>query len=127
MGGLGLGMGGRVLHNEATVVAPDGTTKVVVSQSGDITDVGGSTVTVKSSDGFTATYSVDKKTRIALNGTDGALSSLKSGDSVHVFGTKSGSSVHAMSVVDGLPTGFRDMRRYRHAGPRPTPSPSTST
>src|SRR5690242_20714165 len=43
----GLQYGGHVLHSEATVEAPDGTTKVVVSQTGDITDVTGSTITVK--------------------------------------------------------------------------------
>lgn len=102
---LGMGFGGRVLHSEATVQAPDGTTKVVVSQTGDITDIADSTITVKSSDGFEATYTVDKNTRISLNGTDGAMSSLKKGDSVHVFGTKSGSTTHAEGVLDGMPDG----------------------
>jgi hypothetical protein len=101
--GPDLGLGGHVLHGEATVEAPDGSTKVVVSQSGDITDIAGSTITVTSTDGYDATYTVDKKTRIALNGTDGALSSLKTGEAVHVFGTKNGSTVHADGVIDGLP------------------------
>jgi hypothetical protein len=103
--GPGLGFGalrGDVLHSEATVKTPDGI-KVVGSQSGKITDVGGAAVTVRSSDGFTRTYTVDKDTRIALNGTDGALTSLKSGDTVHVMGSKSGSTWHARGIFDGDP------------------------
>jgi hypothetical protein len=100
--GAGLGpLHGDVLHGEATVKAPDGSTKVVVTQAGDITDITDTTITVKSSDGFVATYTIDKDTRISLNGTDGALSGLKKGDPVHVGGTKSGSAEHAASVFEG--------------------------
>jgi hypothetical protein len=95
-------MRGDVLHSEATVKTPDGT-KVVGSQSGKVTDVAGATVTVRSSDGFTRTYTVDKDTRIALNGTDGAMTSLRSGDTVHVMGTRDGSTWHARAVFDGDP------------------------
>jgi hypothetical protein len=112
LGGPGLGFGGRVLHSAATVQAPDGTTKVVVSQSGDITDFSDSTITVKSSDGFVATYTVDKNTRISLNGSDGAMSSLKKGDTVRVLAGKSGSTNHASAVMDGMPTGFM---MFRHS------------
>lgn len=119
--GMGLGMrAGRVLHGEATVQAPDGTTKVVVSQTGDITDIGGSTITVKSTDGFESTYTIDKNTRISLNGADGALSSLKKGDTVRVFGTRSGSTIHAAAVMDGLPAGMPPF----HPRPPVHPSPS---
>jgi hypothetical protein len=122
----GFGFGGHVLHSEATVEAPDGTTKVVVSQRGDITDFNDSTITVTSSDGFEATYTVDKNTRIALNGTDGALSSLKKGDTVHVSGTKHGSTTHADAVVDGMPRGFMMFHHDRRGGPQPSPSPNAS-
>jgi hypothetical protein len=101
--GPGLGVGGHVLHSEATVEAPDGTTKDVVSQTGDITAIADSTITVKSSDGFEATYTIDKATRISLNGTEGAMSSLKKGDTVHVMGTKAGSTSHANAVMAGKP------------------------
>jgi len=125
---LGPGMGafgGRVLHGEATVQAPDGTTKVRVTQEGDITDVSASTITVKSSDGFEATYTVDKNTRISLNGTDGTASSLKKGDTVHVEGTKNGSTTHADDVLDGIPTARMFFERHRMDA-RPMPSPSAS-
>ena len=116
LGGPAMGFGGKVLHSEATVETPDGTTKVVVSQSGDITDVTDSTIAVKSSDGFDATYTIDKNTRISLNGSDGAMSSLKKGDTVRVFGTKSGSTSHANAVIDGMPAGFMMFRQNARTG-----------
>jgi len=113
------GPAGRVLHSEATVQKPDGTTAVVVSQTGDITEITGSTITVKSSDGFEATYTVDKNTRISINGTDGTASGMKKGDTVRVFGTKSGSSTHAEAVMDGMPSGFMMFRHDRRGAPQP--------
>lgn len=98
--GAGPALGGRVLHSEATVKTATGT-EVVGTQSGKITDLSGSQLTVKSSDGFTRTYTVDKNTRISLEGTDGALSSLKSGESVEVSAVKSGSDWAAKSVFGG--------------------------
>ena len=98
--------GGKVLHGEATVQKPGGGTTVVVFQNGAITSIGGSTVTVRSPDGFTATYKVDGTTRISLNGSDGSLSTLKNNDDVRVFGSRTGSSTVAKAVVDGLPRGL---------------------
>jgi hypothetical protein len=131
----GFGRLGRVLHGEATVQAPDGTDKVVRLQSGTLTAVGGSTITVRSSDGYTADYTVDKDTRIELNGTDGALSTLKKGDKVRVMAVKSGSGFTARFVLDGEPK-FRGGpfgRQFggpgapgRQAPPAPQPSESSS-
>lgn len=127
LGGVEFGFGGRVLHSEATVKAPDGTTKVVVSQTGDITDISDSTVTVQSSDGFDATYTIDKNTRISLNGNDGTASSLKKGDTVRIFGTKSGATNHANAVMDGMPTGLMMFRHDQRTRPNPQASPDTSS
>lgn len=101
--GPGMGLRGHVLHGEATVEARDGTTKVAVTQTGDITDIAASTITVTSTDGFEATYTVDKDTHISINGSDGAMSSLSKGDTVHVMGTKDGSTRHADAVLTGRP------------------------
>jgi len=101
LGAPGLEMG-RVLHGEATVQTPNGT-KVVSTQLGTITSVAGAQVTVRSSDGFTRTYSVDKQSRISLDGADGALSRLKSGDTVRVVAVQSGKTWSARAVIDGLP------------------------
>jgi hypothetical protein len=103
MGPDGFAPGGRVLHGQATVQTPAGV-KVVASQSGTVAGIDGDQLTVKSTDGYLRTYTVDKDTRIALNGTDGALSSLTSGDDVHVVATRAGAAWHADAVFDGMPT-----------------------
>ena len=102
-GALGLLGGGRLLHGEATVQKPGGGTMVVRFQNGAISDVSGSTMTVKSTDGFTATYTVDRTSRISLNGTDGTLSKLSKNDTVRVLAVQNGSSSVAKMVLDGVP------------------------
>jgi hypothetical protein len=123
MGGPGLGpelaLGGRVLHGQATVKTRDGELREVANQAGKITAIDGSTLTVRSSDDFTRDYTVDEDTRIALNGEDGALSSLKTGDTVHVMAVKAGGSWHAEGVLDGVPPRpmlGRDGGFERHGG-----------
>ena len=101
--GPGFGMGGRMLHGEATVRAAGGDLRDVAMQIGRVTAESGATLTVRSSDGFTRDYTVDNDTRIALNGKDGALSSLKVDDPVRVVAVKDGSAWHAEAVMDGIP------------------------
>src|SRR3954452_18458892 len=102
MGALGM-FGGRVLHGEATVQKPGGGTTVVHFQDGVISAINGTTVTVKSSDGFTSTFTVNGTTRITLNGSDGTLSKLAKTDKVRVMGVVNGSSTVAKMVLDGVP------------------------
>jgi len=126
-GGLGgLGGGRKVLHGEATVQKPGGGTSVVRFQNGVISSISGSTMTVKSTDGYTATYTVDKTSRITLNGTDGTLSKLAKSDQVRVLAVQNGSSDVAKMVLDGVPAaatllpglrmrgGLGLMRAFRH-------------
>jgi hypothetical protein len=100
LGGLG---GGSVLHGEATIEKPGGGTSVVHFQNGVISAISGSTMTVKSTDGFTSSFTVNGKTRISLNGTDGTLSKLAKSDKVRVFGVEDGSATVARMVLDGVP------------------------
>src|SRR3954454_4076805 len=102
MGALGM-FGGRVLHGEATVQKPGGGTTVVHFQDGVISSISGSTMTVKSTDGFTSTFTVNGTTRISLNGSDGTLSKLAKNDKVRVIGVANGSSTVAKMVLDGVP------------------------
>jgi len=118
LGGLG---GGKLLHGEATVEKPGGGTNVVRFQNGTISAVDGSTMTVKSSDGFSATYTVDKTTRITLNGADGTLSKLTKNDQVRVLAMQSGSTNVAKMVMDGVPAfglqpGMRGQLPGMHGG-----------
>lgn len=134
MGGPGpgpeLALGGRVLHGEATVRTRDGDLREVANQTGRITAIDGATLTVDSSDDFSRDYTVDKDTRIALDGEDGAVSSLKTGDTVHVMAVQDGATWHAELVLDGKPPRPAFGPRGDFGGhdgpaapdPRPTPS-----
>jgi hypothetical protein len=101
----------------------------VSAQSGEITSLDGSTVTVKSTDGFTRDYTVDGDTRITIDGSDGALSTLKSGDDVHVMAVRQSGAWHARGVVSGdLGPRFGDRPMPR--GPRggqPAPEPPATS
>jgi hypothetical protein len=129
-GGMGLGLlgpmgAGRMLHGEATLAKQGGGTVVVRFQNGTISDISGSTITVKSTDGFTSTFTVDGTTRITLNGTDGTLSKLAKNDKVRVVGVQNGSSTVAKMVLDGVPPrgmfgggGLGELRqRFEHRMP----------
>lgn len=91
-------MGPRgALHGELVVPQRDGTgTQTVVVQSGTVTAVSATSLSVKSSDGFTATYVITSSTRVAAG--SGGITSLQKGDQVHVAATKGGSTSTALMV-----------------------------
>jgi hypothetical protein len=98
-GPLGLGpIGGGVLHGQLTVPKSGGGYQVVDVQNGTVTAVSTGSVTVKSADGFTATYTVTSKTVVTAEAP--GIASVKKGDTVFVTATVSGSTATAASVVD---------------------------
>ncbi len=108
--GPGGGMGGPgvrgALHGELTVPQTDGTgTQVVLVQSGTVTAVSKTSLSVKSTDGFTATYAITSTTRVRTAG-DAGITGVKSGATVWVV---SSSSRSALMVADrtGGPRGMR--------------------
>ena len=84
-------------HGERTVKGKDGKTVVHEWQVGAVTAVSGDTVTVKSSDGFTMTWTASSSTKLH---TGKAGSDVKVGDKVLVEGVKSGSVNEAHVVID---------------------------
>ena len=95
LGGLGGLEGLGALHGEFTTSA-SGTATTMLFQVGQVTAyTRGSSLTVKSSDGFTATYSIDRSSRLAGNAT----TPLAVGDEVAVLATKSGSTVTVVQRV----------------------------
>jgi hypothetical protein len=93
MRGLGGGMGsllqgaaglGAVQHGEFTVTGSDGKATAMTLQRGTVTAASSTSVTVKSTDGFTATYTIDGNTLGARSG------SLAAGDTVTVIAQKTG-------------------------------------
>jgi hypothetical protein len=92
------GFGPRVLHGEFTAKSPTGGYRTLAIQTGQVTAVGTSSITVRSEDGFARTYAVDANT-MANAGRDG-IGSVKKGDSVHVVATTGGGKASALHVVD---------------------------
>ena len=99
MGGAGPLGGGRlggalgtVQHGEVTVRDSSGAAVVMTMQRGTVTASSASSLSVKSADGFTATYSVDSTTR-------GASGALAKGDVVLVVAKKSGGPAVVVRVL----------------------------
>jgi hypothetical protein len=82
----------RGVHGEATVRQKDGTFRVSTWQRGQITGVGGASVTVRSADGVSWTWTTTGKTRIRKNGDKAAVNALASGDRIVVIGERSGAT-----------------------------------
>lgn len=101
LGGLGR-FGG--LHGEFTVKKPDGNGfQTWATQTGEVTAVSPSSVTVKSEDGFSRTYSVDENT-VVDSGRDG-IGTVKTGDTVSVAGLVEDGKAKAAAVVDSTSLG----------------------
>lgn len=84
--GLGLPGAGGVLHGEAVIPGEAGTaTRTVVFQRGQVTAVTADKLTVRSTDGFSATYTIGADTRERLARK---VSTLATGDEVTVVATK---------------------------------------
>jgi hypothetical protein len=92
------GFGPRVLHGEFTAKSPTGGYRTLVIQTGQVTAVSASSVTVKSEDGFTRTYAVNTGTMVNA-GRDG-IGSVRSGDTVHVVATSGAGKSTALQIVD---------------------------
>lgn len=95
--GLGLGQG-QVQHGEFTATGADGQTRTLTLQRGSVTAASSSSVTVRSADGFTATYKIDDSTRLNARG-----SALATGQTAVVLAdkdTKTALRVLRRGVVD---------------------------
>jgi len=99
----GFGRFGGV-HGEFTVKKPDGSGyETVATQTGEVTAVSPSSITVKSEDGFSRTYSVDENTVVG-SGRDG-IGNVKTGDTVNVAGIVDAGKASAAAILDSTGLG----------------------
>lgn len=126
--GFGIGLGGGMfgaLHGQFVVPKSGGGYQTVDMQNGQVTAVGTTSITLKSSDGFTKTYAVASSTMVDAQ-RDG-ISSVKVGNQVTVLATVSGSTATATSIGD------LTLMQQNHAGfgfgrpPAPSKTPSAQT
>ncbi|MFI7304396.1 hypothetical protein ACIBM8_14395 [Micromonospora aurantiaca] len=89
----------NTLHGEAVVKTRDGGTKTVTVQRGEVTAIDDRTMTVKSTDGFTVTWTFGEKLRVVERRTTIRSSDIKIGTTVGVAGAKDGDRSVARLVV----------------------------
>lgn len=94
-------LGKRALHGEFVAEGKDGTYVTVDGQRGAVTQVSSTRITVKSADGFTATYVVTAGTKVRIDGNPGKIGDVKVGDVALVLATKAGDAKTAKGVVVG--------------------------
>lgn len=111
----GLRLGGRVLHGQVTVRAKGGVRTVDI-QVGAVTALTAGTVTVRSQDGFTWTWTLTGTTVVRNAGSRSTASDLAEGQTVRVLGP-------AASSPGGSPTarliGIRPAKGAGTGGRRP--------
>lgn len=87
-----------MLHGQFVVAKPGGGYQTVDVQDGQVTAVSTTSITVKSSDGFTKTYVVTASTTV--DAQRGGIGSVKVGNQATVLATVGGSTVTATNIAD---------------------------
>lgn len=89
----------NVLHGEAVVQGRDGVTRTVVVQRGTVTAIDATTITVKSSDGFTLTWTFGSPLHVVEHRTSIQPNQVAVGAQVGVAGAKDGDKTMARLIV----------------------------
>jgi hypothetical protein len=95
---LRLAFGKGALHGEAVVKTEDGT-KTVAVQRGTVTAIDATSVTVKSSDGFSMTWTFGSPITVIERRSQVQPSAIAVGTAVGIAGDKSGSTASARLIV----------------------------
>jgi hypothetical protein len=89
----------RIEHGEGTVQTAQGT-EVIDIQRGTVESVSPGQLTVRSADGFSATYTVNHSTMIRKGRKPSGIAQVMAKDQVIVLATKSGTTATATRIVD---------------------------
>ncbi len=92
------GLGGA-LHGEFVVKKDDGTYQTVATQRGEVTAVSKESITVKSEDGYSRTYTLTEDTLV--NAARDGIDDVKTGNTVSVAAVVADGKATATSVNDG--------------------------
>jgi hypothetical protein len=98
------GLLARIEHGEATVRTNHGS-QVFDFQRGIVDSANSGRLTVRSADGFTATYVVNNSTKIRRDRKAGNISQVVAKDRVSVVATKTGGTATATRIRDTGPAG----------------------
>jgi hypothetical protein len=97
-GGFGMMGPGGAIHGELTVPDGNGGYRTLLIQRGTVTNVSSTSVTVKSDDGYTKSYTVDDNTLV--NAGNEGIADVKKDDKVSVQAFVEGDTAHAAHVMD---------------------------
>jgi hypothetical protein len=100
LGGPGVagGPGGGALHGQFVMAKPGGGYQTVDIQNGKVTAVSATSITLRSSDGYSHTYAITSSTLV--DAQRNGISSVKAGHQVSLTATVSGSTATAVGVLD---------------------------
>ncbi len=101
-GHMGRGLMGKVEHGEFTTHTTSGD-KVLDVQRGTVSAVDAGTITVKSTDGFTATYTINPTTTVHKDKKAAQVSQIAVNDRVQLVAVKSGNTDTAQHIGDAGP------------------------
>ncbi len=93
----------RIVHGEATLTTKDHGYQVVDLQQGIVDSVNSGQLTIRSADGFTATYTTNDSTKIRKDRKSGDISQVLVNDQVTVVATKANGTATATRIRDGGP------------------------
>jgi hypothetical protein len=96
---FGHGLRGHGIHGEFVVKDRDGNFVTLLTQRGEVTAVDGDSITLKSEDGYTKTYTVNDDTRIRRDRDKAEIGDIKVGDQAAVTAEKSGDGGTARAVI----------------------------
>jgi hypothetical protein len=106
---------GSIVHGTITTHTPSGY-KTIEIQTGQVTSVSSSSITVKSSDGWTHTYVVTSKT--VVDSQAGGISSVAAKDQVSLQATPQAGKDTAVNIVDITKVGS-SRQSFGFGGPKP--------
>ncbi len=98
----GKGLLGKVEHGEFTTHTKTGD-KVMDVQRGTVTAIDPGSITVKSTDGFTATYTIDPTTKVHKDKKEAPVSQVATNDRVVLTAVKAGNTTTAQRIGDAGP------------------------
>jgi hypothetical protein len=87
-----------LLHGEVVLVKEGGGTQTVLVQKGTVTEVSATGVTVRSTDGFTTSYTVNGDTKVRADSDE--IGAVAKDEEVVVMAPKSGDGHTATVIVD---------------------------
>ncbi len=114
----------NLLHGEFVTGSPTGTAggyRTIDTQRGTVAAVSATSITLRSADGFTATYAVTSAAQVRIDGEAATVSAVKVGGPAMVVAEKAGGKLTVKTIVVGTAKGHAPAKSGSAAG-SPTPA-----